>query len=60
VPAVMRHLADIHDGDTVLIVAHGKELVMRKYTSDDDAWLKYADSGFAEWDNEEDEIYKDL
>jgi hypothetical protein len=56
----MRHLADIHDGDTVLIVAHGKELVMRKYTSDDDAWLKYADSGFAEWDNEEDEIYKDL
>lgn len=33
---------------------------MRKYTAEDEAWLKYAESGFAEWDNEEDEVYNDL
>jgi len=60
VPAAMRQIADIHDGDTVLFVAHGNELVLRKYTAEDDAWLKYAESGFAEWDNAEDEIYNDL
>jgi hypothetical protein len=56
----MRQIADIHDGDTVLFVAHGNELVMRKYTAEDEAWLKYAESGFAEWDNAEDEVYNDL
>ncbi len=60
VPSAMRQIADIHDGDAVLFVAHGNELVLRKYTAEDDAWYKYAETGFAEWDNEEDEVYNSL
>jgi len=60
VPSAMRQLADLHDGDSVLFVAHGNELVLRKYTQEDDTWYKYIESGFAEWDNEEDEVYDTL
>jgi len=60
VPSAMRQIADMHDGDAVLFVAHGNELVLRKYTPEDDAWYKYAETGFAEWDNEEDEVYNSL
>lgn len=59
-PATMRQIADIHDGDAVLFVAHGNELVLRKYTEEDNSWYKYAESGFAEWDNEADEVYNSL
>ena len=59
-PAAMRQIADIHDGDAVLFVAHGNELVLRKYTEEDDSWYKYAETGFAEWDNEADEVYNTL
>ena len=60
IPSAMRQIADIHDGDAVLFVAHGNELVLRKYTEEDNSWYKYAESGFAEWNNEEDEIYNSL
>ena len=59
-PAAMRQIADIHDGDAVLFVAHGNELVLRKYTEEDNSWYKYAETGFAEWDNEADEVYNTL
>ncbi len=59
-PAAMRQIADIHDGDAVLFVAHGNELVLRKYTEEDDSWYKYAETGFAEWDNDADEVYNTL
>ena len=59
-PAAMRQIADIHDGDAVLFVAHGNELVLRKYTEEDNSWYKYAETGFAEWDNEADEVYNSL
>ena len=59
-PSAMRQIADIHDGDAILFVAHGNELVLRKYTEEDDSWYKYAETGFAEWNNEADEIYNTL
>jgi len=59
-PAAMRQIADIHDGDAVLFVAHGNELVLRKYTEEDNSWYKYTETGFAEWDNEADEVYNTL
>ena len=40
--------------------AYGNELVLRKYTEEDNSWYKYAETGFAEWDNEADEVYNTL
>lgn len=60
IPAAMRQECDMHDGDKVLFVLHGNEMVLRKYTEEDDTWYKYAETGFAEWDNEEDEVYNSL
>lgn len=60
IPAALRKVTGMNDGDRVLFILHGSELVLRKYTEEDEAWLKLAESGFHDWDNDQDEVYNSL